>query len=121
MFDLALLNELFDRSCDILHRHLGVDAVLIEEVDVIRLQALQHPLGCDLDMIGTAVEAAKTLPRNRVDVPAELGGDYHLSAEWRQGFTDEFFVPERAVGFRGVEECDATLDGGTDDGNHLLL
>ena len=94
--------------------------MLVEQVDVIRLQALQHPLDGDLDVIGTAVLAAKPLAGRRVDVVAELGGDHHVAAERSQGFTDEFLVPERAVVLRGIEECDATLDGRTDDRNHLL-
>ena len=41
MQHLALLNEVFDRSGDVFHRHLRVNAVLVEQIDVVGAQALQ--------------------------------------------------------------------------------
>ena len=50
MFDLSLGNQVLDRSCHILDRHIRVDAMLIEEIDVIGPQTLQagvsHSLIC---------------------------------------------------------------------------
>ena len=41
MQHLALLNEVFDRTGDVFHRHLRVDAVLVEQINVVGAQALQ--------------------------------------------------------------------------------
>ena len=40
MPDLALLDQLLGRTCHVLDRHVGIDAVLIEEVDNVDLQPL---------------------------------------------------------------------------------
>src|SRR6266571_6673259 len=119
VLDLAFADELLHGTGDVLDRHIGVDAVLVEEVDALGLEALQHPLGGFLDVLRTAVQPGMALPRLRVDVPAELRGDHHLLPERGQGFADELLVAERPVGFGGVEEGDATLDGGPDDGDSL--
>jgi hypothetical protein len=115
-----LLNEFLDRAGDILHRYVGIDTVLVKQVDIVRLQALQHPLGRGPDVIGAAVLATQPLSGQRVDVMAELGGDHDVFAEWRQRFANEFLVAEGSIIFRCVEERDASLDGRADDGNHAL-
>ena len=95
--------------------------MLVEKVDGVRLQTLQHPLRCCDNVIGTTVLAAKPLSGGRIDVVAELSGDHHVSSERSKGFTYQFLVPERAVVLCGVEECHAALDSRTNDWNHLLL
>lgn len=42
MQDLALGHELFHQASDVLDRRLGVDAVLVEQVDPVSLQTLEH-------------------------------------------------------------------------------
>jgi len=69
-------------------------------------------------VLGLAIEA--TLLAG-VTVESEFGGDDDLAAERGEGFADEFFIGEGAVDFGRVEEGDALLDGGADDGDHLLL
>ena len=64
---------------------------------------------------------ATLLARLRIEVEPEFGGDHHLLTERREGFADEFFVRERAVHFGGVKECDAALDGRSDQRDTLLL
>jgi hypothetical protein len=56
-----------------------------------------------------------------VDIESELGGDDHLSAERLKGFSDELFVVERAVDLSRIEKGDATLDGGMDKSDRVLL
>ena len=46
-----------------------------------------------------------------IKLEPELGGYHDLPAEGSEGFAHEFFVCERAVGFSGIEECDAAFDG----------
>ena len=59
--------------------------------------------------------------RSRIELEAELGGDHHLVAEGRQGLAHQFFVGERTVHFRGVEEGDAAFDGRPNQRDLLLL
>ena len=117
---LAFANQLLDRAGDIFDRHVGVDAVLIEQIDGVDLQSLERRLGHLPDVLGTAVEAP-LLSVLRIDVESEFGGDHHLTAERGQRFADELFVGERAVDFGGVEERDAAFDGRADQRDHLLL
>jgi hypothetical protein len=118
--DLALPDQLTNRPRDVLDRDSRVDAVLVEEVDAVGPEALQHALGRGLDVLGTAVQPGFLLPRLQVDVPPELRGDHDLAADGREGLAHELLVRERAVHLGGVEERDAPLHGGPDEGDHLL-
>ena len=42
--DLALRHQVLDRAGDVLDRDLGVDAVLVEEIDAVGAEALEHAL-----------------------------------------------------------------------------
>ena len=110
MFHLALLDQFLDRTGDILDRHVRVDAVLIEQIDHIGLEALQRGLGDILDMLRSAVQSRRSGPRiTAAKVEPELGGDHYLLAKRSEGFANEFFVNVRAVNFSGIEEGDAAL------------
>jgi len=54
------------------------------------------------------------------DVPPELRGDRHLVAHRLERLAHDVFVRVRAVDFRGIEECHATIDGGPDDRDAVL-
>ena len=54
-------------------------------------------------------------------LPAELGGDHHLSLERLQRFADQFLVRERPIHFRRIEEGDAALDSLVKKSDHLLF
>ena len=41
VLDLALLDQLFHGARDILDRHLGIDAMLVEEIDDVDLQTFE--------------------------------------------------------------------------------
>ena len=115
MFDLPGLDQLLDRPGDLLDGDVGVDAVLVVEVDRLDAESLERALGGVLDRVGPA---AGRLPIH-VD-EAELGGDDDLAAERRERFADELFVGERAVHLGGVEEGHAEFYGPTDDVDHLV-
>ena len=51
----ALLNQLFHRSRNVFDRHIGVNAVLIEQIDDIGLESLERALGGFLDVLWPAV------------------------------------------------------------------
>src|SRR5271165_374681 len=70
-------------------------------------------------MFGAAIEA---IPRSvGVDSESEFCRDHHLLANWSEGFPYEFFVHERSIGLRGVEEGHAMFHGRPNEGDHLLL
>jgi hypothetical protein len=66
---------------------------------------------------GAAVETGGAAA---VEGEAELGGDDDLIAYGCQGLADEFLVGERTVHLGGVEEGDAAVDGGADQGDAVL-
>lgn len=56
MPDLARLDEVADRACDVLDRDVGVNAVLGEQVDCFCAQVGQGGVGDPIDLFGAAVE-----------------------------------------------------------------
>ena len=107
---LAGLDQLLHRPGDLLDRDVGVDAVLVEEVDVVGPQPPQRvldgargssPAGCRAAFAaGVAFE-----------VEAELRRDHDLLAHRLERLPDEILVRVRPVHLRRVEERHAALDG----------
>lgn len=60
--DLAFRHQVLDRACHVFDRHCRVDAVLVEEIDAVGAQALQHALDHNLDVVRTAVQAGRRSP-----------------------------------------------------------
>ena len=58
MLDLALRDQVLHRAGDVLDRHIGIDPMLIEEIDRLDPQPLQRAFGRLPDAFGAAVEAA---------------------------------------------------------------
>ncbi len=117
MLHLALLDQLFHRPGDLLHGHVGVDAVLVEKVDPVGPQARQRRVRHGPDAFGPTVLAE---PGTAL-LKAELGGDHHLVADGLQRLADHLLVDERAIGLGGVEEGDAPLEGCADQPDRVLL
>ena len=80
MKDLALGDEVLHRARDLLDGHSGINPMLVEQIDAVGSEALQHPVDGSSDVVGAAVHAAAALAGAWVDVPAELRGDDHLVA-----------------------------------------
>src|SRR4051812_32647657 len=119
MLHLALLYELFHRACNFFDGNLGIHAVLIQEVDLIRPQALQRGLGYFLDMFRSAVDATPSLSIG-TRLESELGGDLYLLTYWLQGFTHQLLVYERTINFRRIEQRYAAIHSRADQRDHLL-
>lgn len=49
--NLAFIHQVLDRAGDIFDRHLRVNPVLVEEIDAIGAQALEHALDGQLDRV----------------------------------------------------------------------
>ena len=45
VFDLAFADQVLDRARDLLDRHVGIDAVLILQIDLIALELLERRVG----------------------------------------------------------------------------
>ena len=116
---LAFRDQLLDRGRDVFHRNGRIDAVPIEQVDMVGPQPLQRSFDHLADVLGSVIE-----PDNLallVDLEAELRADQRLVANRLQRLADQLLVHERTVALRGVEEGDATIDGGADHGDHFLF
>ena len=104
--DLPLLDQLLDRAGHVLDRDLGVDAMLVEEVDEIGPQPTQRPVERLANVLGPTVQ----LPVALIQREAELGRDDDLVAAWGERLADDLFVVVRPVDLRGVEEGHAMVD-----------
>jgi hypothetical protein len=93
VLDLAFGDKVLDRAGDIFDRDIRIAAMLIEEIDAIRLQTLQRGLGDGSDALEAAIE-----PRRRITVlETEFRGDDDLIAKRRQRFANNFLIEERAI------------------------
>jgi hypothetical protein len=110
--DLPLLDEPFHGARDVLDRNLGIDAVLIEEIDPVGLEARKRRVGDLADVRGTAVQADRLLA---FELEPELGRDDDAIAHGSERFADEILVREGAVRFRGVEERDPRVHRRAED------
>jgi hypothetical protein len=95
--DLALLLQVLDRPRDVLDGNLRIDPVLVEEVDAVGAEALEHSFDGELDVLGLAVEPRAPLACLEVDVPAEFGRDHDLVSEGRDTLAENALDLVRAV------------------------
>jgi hypothetical protein len=70
--NLALRDQFFDCTSDVLDRNLRVDAVLIYEVDPVGPEPLEHTIDSLLNVFRTAVETRSALTGFEINVPSEL-------------------------------------------------
>src|SRR5579871_405044 len=116
VFDFALLDELFHGARGFFDWNIRIDAVLVEQIDDIGLEALQGSLRDLFNVFRAAIESG-LLSGIGVDLESEFGGNYDLSAEGSQRFPNKFFVNVRAVDFCSIEECDAAFYSCPDERN----
>ena len=114
-------DEVLDGTGDIFDGDVGVDAVLVEQVDRINVQALEGGIADFFDVLRAAVEWGGARRQTGLAVEAEFGGDLYLVADWREGFANEDFVGERSIDFGGVEDRDTEVDGFVHEGDHLVF
>ena len=116
---LPLRDQVLHRARHLLDRHVGVHAVLVEEINGVDPQPLERRLGDLLDVLGPAVQPGPAGSAVGVELEPELRGDHDLPAEGRKRLADELFVREGAVDLGGVEEGHAPFDRGPDHLDHL--
>ena len=109
---LARAHQVGHRSHRVLNGRVGIDAMLVVEVDHVHLQALEarlariaHVLRCAIDAPETAIRAAHV---------AELGGEDHALAPPRERAPHELLVAPHAVHVGGIEEGHAEVERAMD-------
>ncbi len=119
MTHLALVHQLRHGTDGVLDRRLGVDPVLVIQVDGLDAQALQrrlaglpHVLGPAADPDEIPVGFSHDAELRRHDDPVAPPGD---------GAADEFLVGADAVDVGGVEQRDAAVERPVNGGDRLVL
>lgn len=93
MLNLAFLNQFFYGSRHLLDRNIGINTMLIEQIDSLNFESLKRAFNCLLDVLRTTVKAGFFSIFN---VEAELGSNDNLVLVGRECFTYEFLVREWA-------------------------
>ena len=112
---LALPYQVLYGSRHIFYRHIRVGAVLVIQVDVVRLQAAERAFHRFPYGFGTGIGYQRIgySPASQVEPQAELRGDDHLFPIRFQGIAQQFLVVVRIIGraihFGGVEEVVAHI------------
>ena len=117
VFDLAFANQVLHGPSDVFDRNVGIDAVLVEEIDPVGLEPLQRGIGHRADVGWPAVETCLLAV---LELEAELRRNHDMIANRSERFADELFVRERPVRFGRVEECDASVNGGANDADAII-
>ncbi len=107
VLDLAFADQVFHHPCDVPDRHVRVDTVMVERIDVIGFQSIQRTLDSNPEMLGATVEYLLFIVV--AEGEAELGGDHHLIAHRRQGFDHHLLVQVRAVDLGGIKKDQAAI------------
>src|SRR5437879_12142312 len=115
MQDFPLRNECLDRTRNVLDRHMGVNPVLIEEVDMVSPQTLQASFRSLLDVLRSTIQTEVV-----TEVEAKLRGNLYLVAERFECSVDDRLTRLRSVHFRRIEECHAIAIGLTDDHDGIV-
>src|SRR6266404_3478168 len=97
MLHLTLLDEFFDGAGGIFDGNIGIDAVLIEQVDDIGLETLERGLGDLPDVFRTTIQRTPTGSTIGIRLEPELGGDHHLVAKRSERIAHKFFIGEWSV------------------------
>ena len=90
--DLAGFDQLLDRAGDVFDRDVRVDAVLVQQVDVVGAESFQRGVDGLADVPGAAGQSAG--PLAVLVGEAELGSDEDLVADRGERFADVFLVGE---------------------------
>src|SRR5437879_4985691 len=90
--DLAFPNQTLDGAGNVFDRDVRIDAVLIEEIDAIRLEPFERCLGNLPDVCGPAVQARLLAV---LELEPELRRNHHAIAHRRERFADELLVRVR--------------------------
>ena len=115
-FTLPCRDQVLHGAGDVLDRHVRVDPVLVEQVDVVDPEPLERGLDGASDVLGPAVEPPALAVA--LESKPNLVAITHPVADGRERLADQLLVGERTVDLGGVEEGDAAVDGRADERDH---
>jgi hypothetical protein len=75
VFDLAFANKALHCAGHVLDWRVGIDAVLVEEIDDVDAEPLHRSLDDFSNVLGSTVQAGPDFLAGGVEVETELGGD----------------------------------------------
>jgi hypothetical protein len=110
MLDLALLDQISYRTCNLFNGYARVDAMLLEKVDRFDTEPLQRAVYGLPDIVRPAAQALRFGLCFRPKVEAKLGRNHHLVPQWGERLTEKLFVHKGTVHLSRVEEIDAPFD-----------
>lgn len=96
MPDFALRDQVGDRAGDFFYRHVGIDSVLVEQVDRLDAEAPEGGVGRLPDQLGAA---GKSRPAGRVDLPELRGHDDTITNRSKR-VPHKLLIRERAIDLR---------------------
>ena len=94
--------------------------MLIEQIDGLDPEPFQRALNGLFDVRRPAVQACWMRIFRGADLEPELGCDHHAFAHGSEGVALEFFIRERTVNFRCIEQRHVAFDRSPNERNHLL-
>ena len=97
---------------------MGIDAVLVEQIDRLDPQPLERAFAGALDIGGGGIDPGHAVV---VIAETELGRDHHRIALAANGTTDQFLIDQGAIDFGGVEQGHAQLNRAVDGRDALRL
>ena len=118
--DLTLLHKIADSAGNIFDRDGRIDAMLIEEVNVICAKPSQATIDRRTDCLRPAVPLQANL-FSSLDAKTKLGGNDYPVAPVLECAAEQVLVGERAIDLRGVEERASQLNGAMKRCNRLCL
>jgi hypothetical protein len=83
MLNPAFLNQLSYCSCHFLYRYIGIDTMLIKQIDGFNIQSLKRAFNHLFDVFRTTI---KTGFFSVLNVEAELCGNDHFVSVWSECF-----------------------------------
>ena len=114
MAHFAFFNEARHRTDRFFDRYIGVDPMLVVEIDCIDPEPFQRTFTGPADIFRRAVDAAKAV---LVKGKAEFGRNHEAVAFAGNGPAQKLFIAVRAVNFSGIEKGDAQFNRAIDRGD----
>ena len=118
--DLSGMDEFGHGTYGVFDGGGGVDSVLVVEIDVVEVEALEGGVAGGFDVLRPAAEAPIAWVIFPAEVP-ELGGEEDLVAAGADGLADEFLVVAHAVDISGIKKVDTEIEGSEEGGYGLLV
>ncbi len=119
MLHLPFLDQLLQRSRNVFDRHVGINTMLIKQIDTIRPESFERSFRNLFDVFGPAINT--NLLALWPNLETKLRRDHYLVTKRSKRFAHQLFIHEWSINFRGIEKSDPTLHGSSDQRNHLLL